>query len=282
LETEPEQTKKEPGRPKVYSDNLMVFALIIKFLMGLTYRELQGFLTSFFADLRVKTPDFRTIHYRFKKLSEKLEKLSIDFDSLPNNFVIAIDSTGIKRYNRGEWNKKKHKKKSRKGWIKIHAAVDVESKQLVALEITEENIHDSKMAMPIVQKVETKAKNRGKKLDKVLADKGYDTRNIFDKLKEKGIFAGIIPRKGSKVKGNSARDDAVRKIRRVGIKKYKEEIGYGKRNAVESFFSVFKRRFGEHVESRKWETIRAEIVLKAFIVSSFMKGNHSSLWCVGK
>ncbi len=132
------------------------------------------------------------------------------------------------------------------------------------MEITEENVHDSQMAMPIVEEVERKAKEKGKKLEKVLADKSYDTHKIFNRLKEKGISTGIIPRKGSKVREESARDAAVRKIRGLGIKKYKQEIGDGKRNIVESFFSVFKRRFGEYVESRKWETIKAEIVLKLF------------------
>ncbi len=96
FEAEPEEAKKRPGKPKVYSDTFIIFALIVKSLKGLTYRELQGFLASFFADMNVKVPNFRTIHYRFKKLSQELEKLNIDFDSLPENFVIAIDFTGLK------------------------------------------------------------------------------------------------------------------------------------------------------------------------------------------
>ncbi len=134
----------------------------------------------------------------------------------------------------------------------------------------------------LVEDVERKAREKGKKLEKVLADKGYDTHEIFNRLKEKGICAGIIPRKGSKVRGDNARDDAVKKIRCLGINKYKQEIGYGKRSIVESFFSVFKPRFGEYVQSRKWETIKAEIVLKLFIVSSFMRGDYGSLYCLRK
>jgi len=117
-----------------------------------------------------------------------------------------------------------------------------------------------------------KAQSKGKKLEKVFADKGYDTHEIFNKLKQKGIVAGIIPRKSARIRGDSARDSVVRKLRRMGIRKYKEEIGYGKRNVVENFFSVFKRRFGEYVDSRKWENIRAEIMFKVFIVNSFKRG----------
>ncbi len=186
FEDKPKEAKRKPGRPKVYPDTFIIFALIINYLMRLTYRELQGFLTSFFNNMNVKVPNFRTFRYQ--------------------------------------------------------------------------------MALPIVEDVERKARERGKKLEKVLADKGYDTHEIFNRLKEKGICAGIIPRKGSKVRGDSARDDAVRKTRCLGINKYKQEIGYGK----------------EYVESRKWETIKAEIVLKLFIVSSFMRGDYGSLYCLRK
>ena len=220
---EQDKTKKRPGRPKEYPDSLIIFTLIIKFLMRFAYRQLQGYLSSLFAGSGFKVPNFRTIHYRFKKLAQILESQIIDFDSLPDNFVIAIDATGLKLYNREEWNRKKHKRRSRKGWIKIHVAVDVESKQLVDVKITQDNVHDSKMAIPIVEGVVEKAQSKGKKLEKVFADKGYDTHEIFNKLKQKGIVAGIIPRKSARIRGDSARDRVVRKLRRMGIRKYWEK-----------------------------------------------------------
>jgi hypothetical protein len=42
----------------------------------------------------------------------------MDFDSLPDDFVIAIDSTGLKLFNRGEWKSKKRRKKSKKRFDK--------------------------------------------------------------------------------------------------------------------------------------------------------------------
>jgi len=47
--------------------------------------------------------------------------------------------------------------------------------------------------------------------------------------------------------------------------KWKENVGYGRRWLVESFFSAFKRRFGEHVCSRRWKSVRNEIRLKAML-----------------
>jgi hypothetical protein len=47
--------------------------------------------------------------------------------------VIAVDSTGIKVTKRGEWMRRK-----RKGYIKIHVAVDTRTKQVVSLEVSDE------------------------------------------------------------------------------------------------------------------------------------------------
>jgi len=49
--------------------------------------------------------------------------------------VIAVDSSGIKVHNWGEWMREKWKR--RIGWIK-NIAVDVKTKQITAYEVTNE------------------------------------------------------------------------------------------------------------------------------------------------
>jgi hypothetical protein len=39
---------------------------------------------------------------------------------------------------------------------------------------------------------------------------------------------------------------------------------------VESFFSTFKRWFGEHVMSRRFENMRKEIMFKVGIINMFL------------
>jgi hypothetical protein len=48
--------------------------------------------------------------------------------------TIAVDSAGIKVSNRGEW--VRHKWKVKRGFIKVHIAVDMRTKQIIAMEIT--------------------------------------------------------------------------------------------------------------------------------------------------
>jgi mRNA-degrading endonuclease RelE of RelBE toxin-antitoxin system len=47
--------------------------------------------------------------------------------------IIAIDSTGIKVTNRGEWMRGKWK--VRRGWIRVHAEIDVKTNQIPGLEV---------------------------------------------------------------------------------------------------------------------------------------------------
>jgi len=75
--------------------------------------------------------DYSTICKRLKKLNIQLPK-----EGLGGDLIVAIDSTGMKVTNRGEWIR--HKWKTSKGWIKVHIAVDVKTKKLLALEITDE------------------------------------------------------------------------------------------------------------------------------------------------
>ena len=56
-----------------------------------------------------------------------------------DNFVIAIDSTGIKVTNRGEWIR--HKWKVKRGYLKIHIAVDIKRKRILSLDVTSEQVH---------------------------------------------------------------------------------------------------------------------------------------------
>ena len=50
--------------------------------------------------------------------------------------------------NRGEW--MRHKWHVRKGYPKIHVAVDIKRKRILSLEVTSEEVHDGKMLSKLV------------------------------------------------------------------------------------------------------------------------------------
>ena len=86
----------------------------------------------------------RNKHRRINRLDIKIK----DTDSKNKQFkdeyiVITIDSTGIKVTNRGQWMKDKWNV-NKKGYLKIHIAVDVKTKKILSIKVTDdEHIHDS-------------------------------------------------------------------------------------------------------------------------------------------
>ncbi len=68
-----------------------------------------------------------------------------------DDIVIAADASGIKVANRGEWVRKKWH--IRRGFIiKMHVAVDKESKEIVAIKVTKEHVHDGKKLVQVIDR----------------------------------------------------------------------------------------------------------------------------------
>ncbi len=118
--------KPKRGRPYTYPKALIFLLLLLKFSLRLPYRQTEGLARKIFSSLGVAIPNFRTLHYRLTKEEINLEDLP-QIENLQDDFVIVLDSTGLKVTNRGEWLRKKHGKRARRGWIKLHVAFDINS-----------------------------------------------------------------------------------------------------------------------------------------------------------
>ena len=119
---------------------------------------------------------------------------------------VAIDSTGFKTTMRGDsldrWEKK------RKGWIKLHASVDINHVNAQKIAITSTHMHDSQILPLLVT---------GKE-DQVFADKEYDSRKIFNILDANSTEAIIPMRKNFRTvaRGSPLRHRTARQIRKIG------------------------------------------------------------------
>jgi transposase len=249
--------------------NSLISLLAIVHAYLLPYRQLEGFLRMMsihIKKLKEVVPDFTTIWWRVERM-----KINLDPNINPekNDIVIAVDSTGIKVTNRGEWilDKWKNKKRMRKGFIKIHVAVDIKTKKIVSMSVTKEDVYDGKMLKELVDDVSKKHS-----IKKVLADGSYDSKDNFRYLDKLNIVPVIKVRKNSSVKNNTI--CIPRKLSVIqqldDIKRWKKRHGYGMRWMAESAFSSIKRTFGEHVSSAKWNNIVNELMLKASIYNLFM------------
>ena len=156
----------------------------------------------------------------------RLKKLNIQLPSdLGGDLIVAIDSTGMKVTNRGEWIR--HKWKTRKSWIKVHIAVDTRTKKLLALEITDERTGDGKMLKPLVEQV----KDRGGKISRVYGDGGYDSKENFNYLAGNDIEPVIKTRKdaSTQARGSPSRARMVREVRKLGYEGWRDKYKYGYR-----------------------------------------------------
>jgi hypothetical protein len=244
-----------------YPDSLIRFCGTIKTIFGIGLRQIEGFAKSLYSLVPIpKIPSYTQISRRFNTLGLNI----IDSLAEPKDGqVIAIDSTGIKLYQSGEWIREKHKK--RRPFLKLHVAVNVKTKQAVAQILTEDSIDDLAMSDHLVEEAGTYAK-----VIKVIEDGAYDSYDNWISLDKKGIKPVIRLPKNAIEKGLNVRARAVREIKRIGLKKWKKKVKYGSRWLVEIWYSVFKRRFGEHCSARKPENIFQEILFKTILCNQMI------------
>jgi len=184
--------------------------------------------------------------------------------------TIAVDASGVKVSDRGEWMRAKWRR--RRGFLKIHIAVDVETKQIVAMEVTDEGTGDGRMLVPLVEQAQRRCN-----VVRVLGDGAYDSRHNFSFLAAKGVEAGIKVRRSSsaRARGCPARKMAV--MEQLGDPEaWRRRVGYGGRWMAETAFSVIKRLFGEYVMARSFSNMVREMILKASLYNLFMSLNPAT------
>ena len=125
----------------------------------------------------------------------------------------------------GTQNKEKEKEKEKKGYLKIHAAVNIKTKEILALEVTDEKVHDGKEMKALVEQV-LKRNNKNFKIKLVLADGAYDGNKNFKYLHEKKILPGIKARRNAIIspKNSKIRNREVRSQTKDFLKWKKKKI----------------------------------------------------------
>ena len=127
-------------------------------------------------DLELICPDHTTLSRRsqtLKELQEQLKKVK-----KKESIHILIDSTGLKIYGAGEWEEAKHGKGRRKGWMKLHLAIDENSKEIEASTLTDHLTSDASQVKPLLDNVDAE-------IGDVKADGAYD----YDSVLQVGVVA---------------------------------------------------------------------------------------------
>ena len=151
-----EMNKNKEGRKFVYPDSFIKLLGYMRAYFHLPYRQTEGVVREHAFNTLPSIPDYSNISRRINRLDIKISLDGADKSDLhdDDNFVIAIDSTGIKVTNRGEWIR--HKWKVKRGYLKIHIAVDIKRKRILSLDVTSEQVHDSKVLPVLIEDITIK------------------------------------------------------------------------------------------------------------------------------
>lgn len=262
-----EMNKDKVGEPFHYPDTFLLLLGYAKAYFHLPYRQTEGIAQGHAKGKVPSIPHYSTINRRINNLDIKIKdnKSSKEFEY--DYLIIAIDSTGIKVTNRGQWIRDKWG--IRKGYLKIHIAVDIKSKKILSMKVTNEHIHDSKMLPELVQSI---IKSNSAAPSKLFADGAYDSNGVFRYLSDNGILPCIKVRKNAIVgwkKGNTLRNLSVISQKK-DLQEWKDSVSYGQRWITETVFSCLKRMFGEYVYSVRLKNMIQEMMLKASLYNKMI------------
>ena len=281
------------GRPYRYTHSLIAAISQIRDKMSLDFRSCEGMLP------KGRGPAYTTIFRRVSAQDASIRESLSDVSCGDVAISLVPDGTGITPATRSEYVRVVHK--LRRGFLRLTIMINKETLEIVAFRLTDDSVgessvfeallHDALENMgvdPDRRRAEVKAQ-RGRP-DKtypgisLMADGGYDTREIFSACKKLGIATSIRVRKDANARADGvdrARSEAVldqlgggpgatpaklaamgEAEREANRRRWKERVRYGTRWLVEIVISAFKRTYGDAAAARKMGNIRQEIRLK--------------------
>ncbi len=264
------------GRPFVYSDTAIECLLMLRELFRLPYRQTEGLGRALvqLMNVEVPIPDFTSLAKRAVKMN-----VSLDITHARGPIDMVVDSTGLKVLGEGEWRQAAYQTCKRKTWRKLHLSINPETQEIVAEVLTTRSKVDADPVPELLEQVE-------QPIGALYGDGAYDRWKLYELLAEQSIEPVIPPCRGATIRqhGNSKatplpRDQAIRRIRRVGRRRWKEEVGYHRRSLVETSMYRLKQAFGNRLKNRAFENQQTEARLRCKLLNHFTQlGLPQSKW----
>ncbi|MFT5732795.1 MAG: IS5 family transposase [Planctomycetota bacterium] len=191
--------------------------------------------------LSLEAPDHTTVSRRSPSLKAKLIPIA---SKKPIHLI--IDSTGLSIVGEGEWAAAKHGGRGKRGWRKLH--IGVERAGVIRAQVrTESSGDDATTGIKVIKKTSGK-------LASVTGDAAYDTAAIYDQASSRGARVVVPPTRTASVSGgkprSKARDCTIRRVAKVGRKRWKKEPGYHRQGVVENAFFRYKSMLGDKLHAR--------------------------------
>jgi transposase len=254
----------QPVQRREFQLSQLTVLLLLKLMFDISYRTLASAtkdLYLFQALAMKRAPCYKTIQNTMQYLTESV-LMEINQGLIPQATAIGgLDSSGMKTHRRGAWIVLRfHLPQHRRDFKKIHLFVDLVSKKILYCLVTTGKSSDAKQVKKLLKGCQWT------RVDVILADGGYDTRECFNAIIGVGATPGIPVRKNASVRNRwcTSRKRAVH-AQQQDYSQWEEQVHYRMRCVVESVFSGLKRRFGEHLFSIKERFRKVEMWLRPIL-----------------
>jgi hypothetical protein len=247
------------GTPKRFSDFAITTCHEIRQVYRLPLRQTQGFIDSIFRllDVPLVCPDFSCLSKRLGELHIEVPRYNKTDKAVDGIHAIAVDSTGLKRFGRGEWHQEKYALSNKASWRKLHAAVN-QDHYFEGCALTDRFTHDDQQVEPLLAQIK-------QPIDHFSGDGAYDETPVYDAVTDHSPNADVvIPPRSNAVENDSAaaqRNRNITEIEENGRMLWQKMRQYGRRNYSELGVQRYQRILGNVMHAREFSRQKQEAMI---------------------
>jgi hypothetical protein len=252
-----------------YSPLAILTALTLRAVFRLALRQTEGLIGSVIRllGLDLPVPDHTTLSRRAETLVVPRPRSSTRAEPLH----LLVDSTGLKLCGAGEWLIEKHGTKIRRSWRKLHIGMDAETGEIVAAELTTNDVDDASRVGPLLdQGVGPVASLTG--------DGAYDQETVYQAVIDRDPDAAIIvPPRSTAIPSETAETEPTRRDRHLqciaeqGRIGWQKASGYNKRSRVEAAIGRYKQVIGDGLRFRKDGRRTTEVAVAVRVLTQMLE-----------
>jgi hypothetical protein len=182
---------------------------------------------------------------------------------------VLVDSTGLQVHGAGQWLEEKHGARSRRGWRKLHLALDADSGEIIAYILTDQDTGDVSQVAPLLDQI-------AGPIGQFTADGAYDGKPTYDAVIDHSAAAAIvIPPRVNAVepiddRPPGQRDQHIAAISRNGRMKWQASNDYGKRSLVETAIGRYKSIIGKRLRARSFPVQQTEVAIGCAVLNRML------------
>ena len=191
-------------------------ALTLRAVFRLALRQTEGLVASMLRllGLDLAAPDHST-------MSRRGETLPVSQPRSGSEPVhLLVDSTGLKLCGPGEWLVEKHAARTRRSWRKLHIGVDADTGQIIAAELTDNDVDDGSRVGPLFEQI-------ARPVASFTGDGAYDRDDVYREVGRRHPDAAVIvPPRSSAVPSATAQTMPTKRDRHLQLIAERGRMGW--------------------------------------------------------